>query len=114
MLVGHGRAPELELGRMLQEYTTLMRPKKGRGQLVFINLQKRLLSSIEAFTRTLRLHEKSVGEGKAHTTLQLTLDEAATTTSTASTTRRSRTPRPPRSSPARPRSAAPKAGPSSS
>jgi hypothetical protein len=61
---------------MLQEYTALMRPKKGRGQLVFINLQKRLLSSVEAFTRTLRLHEKSVGEGKGHTTLQLTLDEA--------------------------------------
>jgi hypothetical protein len=74
--VGKGEAPELELGRMLQEYTDLMRPKKGRGQLVFVNLQKRLLSSIEAFARTLRLHQKSVGEGKAHTTLQLTLDEA--------------------------------------
>ncbi|HEY3352938.1 MAG TPA: DISARM system SNF2-like helicase DrmD, partial [Polyangia bacterium] len=74
--IGHGRAPELELGRMLQEYSRLMRPQKGRGQLVFINLQKRLLSSIEAFTRTLRLHEKSVGAGTAHTALQLTLDEA--------------------------------------
>ena len=74
--VGTGRAPELDLSRMLEEYTALMRPKKGRGQLVFINLQKRLLSSIEAFTRTLRLHEKSVGAGKAHTVLQLALDEA--------------------------------------
>ncbi|OGQ91868.1 MAG: hypothetical protein A2289_11695 [Deltaproteobacteria bacterium RIFOXYA12_FULL_58_15] len=73
--VGDGRAPELELARMLQEYAALMRPKKGRGQLVFINLQKRLLSSTEAFARTLRLHEKSVGAGKAHTSLQLTLDE---------------------------------------
>jgi hypothetical protein len=75
-LVGRGPAPELELGRLLQEYTALMRPKKGRGQLVFVNLQKRLLSSVEAFARTLRLHEKSVGEGKAHAALQFTLDDA--------------------------------------
>ncbi len=74
-LVGKGSAPELELGQMLQEYTKLMRPKKGRGQLVFINLQKRLLSGIEAFARTLRMHQKSVGAGKAHTSLQLSLND---------------------------------------
>ena len=76
VLVGHGAAPELKLAKLLKEYTDLVRPKKGRGQLVFINLQKRLLSSIEAFIRTLRLHEKSMGAGKAHTTLQVALDEA--------------------------------------
>jgi hypothetical protein len=73
--VGAGSAPELELSQMLREYTALMRPSKGRGQLVFINLQKRLLSSIEAFARTLRMHERSVGEGRAHAALRLTLDD---------------------------------------
>jgi hypothetical protein len=75
VLIGQGCAPELDLALMLKEYTALMRPKKGRGQLVFINLQKRLLSSIEAFFRTLKRHEESVGRGTAHTTLQLALDE---------------------------------------
>jgi hypothetical protein len=75
--VGKGAAPELQLSTMLKEYTELMCPKKGRGKLVFINLQKRLLSSIEAFIRTLRLHEKSVGSGKARTALQLSLQDEA-------------------------------------
>lgn len=74
--VAEGRSAELELGRLLAEHTELVRPKKGRGQLVFVNLQKRLLSSIEAFARTLRVHQRSVGAGRAHTTLQLALDEA--------------------------------------
>lgn len=71
-VIGQGPAPELDLAQKLQEYTALMRPRKGRGQLVFINLQKRLLSSMEAFVRTLRLHQKSLGAGKAHTSLQFT------------------------------------------
>lgn len=54
-------SPELELSRMLAEYTDLVKPKRGRGQLVFINLQKRLLSSIEAFHRTLQAHAARVG-----------------------------------------------------
>jgi hypothetical protein len=33
-----------------------MRPAKGPGRLVFVNLQKRLLSSVEAFYRTLKVH----------------------------------------------------------
>jgi superfamily II DNA/RNA helicase len=37
---------------------------------VFINLQKRLLSSIEAFARTLRLHAESVERGKAKTKIR--------------------------------------------
>jgi hypothetical protein len=48
--------PELRLAQMLAEYTTLERPKRGPGTYVFINLQKRLLSSIEAFHRTLEAH----------------------------------------------------------
>ncbi|MGE3752771.1 MAG: DISARM system SNF2-like helicase DrmD [Planctomycetota bacterium] len=55
-------ALELELSDLLAEYTTLMRPKKGRGRLVFINLQKRLLSSVEAFIRTLRVHVRGLGK----------------------------------------------------
>lgn len=53
---------EVELSRMLAEYTDLTKPKRGRGQLVFINLQKRLLSSIEAFHRTLQAHAARVGD----------------------------------------------------
>lgn len=51
-----GKPPELRLAEMLSEYTSQMKPKKGRGKLVFINLQKRLLSSVEAFYRTLDAH----------------------------------------------------------
>jgi hypothetical protein len=46
----------LALSHMLAEYTALVRPAKGPGRLVFVNLQKRLLSSVEAFARTLQLH----------------------------------------------------------
>jgi hypothetical protein len=40
---------ELRLSRLLAEYTALMRPARGPGRLVFVNLQKRLLSSVPAF-----------------------------------------------------------------
>lgn len=59
-----GQHAELSLAEMLSEYTELMRPKKGKGQLVFINLQKRLLSSVEAFTRTLEAHAERVEKGE--------------------------------------------------
>jgi ERCC4-related helicase len=48
--------PEVELSRQLSEYSELMKPERGRGRLVFVNLQKRLLSSIDAFSRTLEAH----------------------------------------------------------
>ena len=54
---------ELRLSHLLARYTSLARPAKGPGRLVFVNLQKRLLSSVEAFARTLRLHAKAVGQG---------------------------------------------------
>ncbi|MDY0001367.1 MAG: DISARM system SNF2-like helicase DrmD [Polyangia bacterium] len=75
--IGEGEPAELRLSRLLGEYTSLMAPTKGQGRLVFINLQKRLLSSIEAFSRTLRLHAKSVSEGKAKTQLRLASHMAA-------------------------------------
>lgn len=58
---GDGSAPpELDLAEKLSAYTALMKPRKGRAKLVFINLQKRLLSSVEAFARTLQVHASSV------------------------------------------------------
>lgn len=60
--VGTGAAAELELSRLLHQYTQLRRPAKGRGRLVFINLQKRLLSSVEAFARTLSVHHRNLAK----------------------------------------------------
>jgi hypothetical protein len=54
--------PELQLSQMLAEYSALERPKRGPATYVFINLQKRLLSSIEAFHRTLEAHIKRLVE----------------------------------------------------
>lgn len=54
-------APELELARMLAEYTRLAAPSSGRERLVFVNLQKRLLSSVNAFARTVEAHARSIG-----------------------------------------------------
>ncbi|HET7538570.1 MAG TPA: SNF2-related protein [Polyangiaceae bacterium] len=59
--LGKGAPVELELSTLLARYTALACPAKGRGRFVFINLQKRLLSSVEAFTRTLEKHAASVG-----------------------------------------------------
>jgi hypothetical protein len=86
-VLGEGEPVELRLSEMLAEYASIMRPtvegagkkKAGRGRLVFINLQKRLLSSVEAFARTLRLHADAVREGRAAT--QLDLSAALPTTS---------------------------------
>lgn len=69
--LGRYPAAELELAEKLAAYAALMKPEKGRGRLVFINLQKRLLSSIEAFARTLRVHAKSAQEGRTATQLDL-------------------------------------------
>ncbi|HEX2881013.1 MAG TPA: DISARM system SNF2-like helicase DrmD, partial [Polyangiaceae bacterium] len=73
--LSEGPREELRLAEMLAEYTTLMRPKKGRGQLVFINLQKRLLSSVEAFHRTLQVHAERVEAGGLGKDAQLDLSE---------------------------------------
>ncbi|MEZ4475063.1 MAG: SNF2-related protein [bacterium] len=54
---------ELRLAELLARYTTLMAPTQGRARLVFINLQKRLLSSIAAFHRTFEAHCKRLSEG---------------------------------------------------
>ncbi len=69
--VGEALSPELLLAKKLADYTALMRPERGQGALVFINLQKRLLSGIEAFYRTLQAHHRAVVEGRAKTAVQL-------------------------------------------
>ncbi len=57
--IGGGPALELDLAAMLAEYTELVAASSKRQRLVFINLQKRLLSSIPAFLRTLGKHAQS-------------------------------------------------------
>lgn len=64
-----GDDAELELARMLARYTELCAPKKGGGRFPFITLQKRLLSSPEAFAQTLEAHTRRLdkeGGAKAH------------------------------------------------
>lgn len=60
--------PELRLSELLQEYRILReerlkgvsRSQQNMAMLVIINLQKRLLSSIEAFARTLKVHQQTL------------------------------------------------------
>ncbi|MBK8172792.1 MAG: DEAD/DEAH box helicase [Sandaracinaceae bacterium] len=65
--VGSPESAEVVLASMLSEYAALVKPEKGRAKLVFIHLQKRLLSSVEAFARTLRKHAEAVAAGKVKT-----------------------------------------------
>lgn len=60
--LGAGPPLELELADLLARYTALCAPAKGRGRLPFISLQQRLLSSPEAFARTLEVHARAVME----------------------------------------------------
>ncbi len=61
-------APELVLAAKLAAYRELRRGRlqaetsgrRAQGELVWIGLQQRLLSSIEAFARTLRVHEATL------------------------------------------------------
>ncbi len=78
-VLDEGEPVELRLSQMLGEYTRLMRPAKGRGKLVFVHLQKRLLSSVPAFYRTLKKHAERIEDGtakvRAPTTLPLRVRE---------------------------------------
>ena len=60
--VGTEECVEVRLSELLAEYTALAAPKKGRGRFPFISLQKRLLSSVEAFARTVEKHAQGVAE----------------------------------------------------
>jgi superfamily II DNA or RNA helicase len=58
--LGAGDAVDLEVSRMLARYTQLCAPEKGPRCLPFIRLQQRLLSSPEAFARSLEVHAAAV------------------------------------------------------
>ena len=60
--LGEATAHELLLAETLARYTELMKPTSGRSRLVFVNLQKRLLSSVPAFWRTFEAHCKRLDE----------------------------------------------------
>ena len=51
---------ELEIAEKLARYTALSAPTSGQGRLPFVHLQQRLLSSPEAFARTLEVHAQSI------------------------------------------------------
>lgn len=55
-----GDSTELELSELLARYTDLCAPERGGGRFPFVNLQKRLLSSPEAFARTIEVHANTV------------------------------------------------------
>ncbi len=76
--LGPGEAVDLELARTLARYTKLCAPEKGVGRLPFIRLQQRLLSSPEAFAKSLEVHALAVqGQGgpKVGVVSQLELPE---------------------------------------
>ena len=54
---------DLALSELLGQYSAVAKVKGRRGRFALVNLQKRLLSSIEAFARTVRRHAKTVAPG---------------------------------------------------
>jgi len=71
-----GDAPfELQLANILSRYTKLRKEDKKGGALSLVNLQKRLLSSVPAFARTLKKH----ASGKRGTAALRELAEENTT-----------------------------------
>ncbi len=69
-------APELKLSRLLQQYRNLREERlkdaakstQTTAMLVITSLQKRLLSSIEAFARTLKVHRAGIEKQAANRT----------------------------------------------
>ena len=60
--LGAGEPVELTLGEKLQRYTELCAPASGQGRLPFIHMQQRLLSSPEAFARTVEVHAQGLAK----------------------------------------------------
>jgi hypothetical protein len=58
--VGPGEATELVLSEKLARYTELCAPRGAYARRPFIRLQQRLLSSPEAFAKTLEVHARAV------------------------------------------------------
>ncbi|TKC98152.1 DISARM system SNF2-like helicase DrmD [Polyangium fumosum] len=60
--LGAGQPVELLLGEKLQRYTELCAPASGQGRFPFIHLQQRLLSSPEAFARSIEAHAQGLAK----------------------------------------------------
>lgn len=58
--LGEAGTADLVLADKLRQYASVAQIKGKRGRLAIVNLQKRLLSSVEAFARTVRRHAKTV------------------------------------------------------
>lgn len=58
--LGSGEPTELVLATKLQRYTELCAPTSGQGRFPFVCLQQRLLSSPDAFARTLQAHAQGL------------------------------------------------------
>ncbi len=58
--LGEGDAIDLQLAEQLARYTELCAPKNAYARRPYIRLQQRLLSSPEAFARTLEVHAQTV------------------------------------------------------
>lgn len=67
---------ELQLAEKLARYTELCAGGKGRSRLTFVRLQQRLLSSPEAFARTLEVHARAVVERGGPVVRNATTQEA--------------------------------------
>jgi len=72
--LGPGEPIELVLASKLQRYTELCAPTSGQSRFPFVCLQQRLLSSPEAFARTLQAHAQGLEKrGGPSATQQLAL-----------------------------------------
>lgn len=58
--LGQAEPFELQLAELLARFTRPVKPTRKNGRIALIRLQQRLLSSVEAFYRTLRLYARSV------------------------------------------------------
>lgn len=84
-------APELQLAAMLDQYRQMReqrlsgetRKRKATASLLLTGLQQRLLSSIEAFWRTLRVHRQTVERHWQLAQANQPIPEPVSTTSTA-------------------------------
>ncbi len=75
--LGESTTADLALSELLRQYAAVAGVKGRRGRLALVNLQKRLLSSIEAFARTLRKHADTVAPGLAAAEPQLAFDDTS-------------------------------------
>src|SRR5690606_12559014 len=75
--IGTAGTADLALSELLRQYAATAQVKGKRGRLAIVNLQKRLLSSVEAFARTIGRHARSVAPDLDAHDQQLVLDQVA-------------------------------------